>query len=268
MDALRATLLDLSILDDAADIPRPGSSGRSEPFFTKVAIGTLYLGTQAWAGRTAIAQGWERLGGRVQVVHDFWRFGGHAKEGDCVFGGGFFCQVLAERIGLRLQSPRNFWLSQITREWTRRDIRVRKLDEVVWPAFVKPMDHEGFRAGIYQSFEELAARSWRLLSKSSSVLTAEIITVHCEARAFVANREILDICVYFGDSSLDGARAFLNEFLDVHQFELACVVDLVRIRGRGWAILEFNPCWASEHYTCDPAKVLACTRKACVAQAK
>ncbi|MDA7887578.1 ATP-grasp domain-containing protein [bacterium] len=33
-------------------------------------------------------------------------------------------------------------------------------------------------------------------------------------------------------------------------------MDVGLIRGRGWAVVECNECWASGIYACDPTRVL------------
>jgi hypothetical protein len=44
----------------------------------------------------------------------------------------------------------------------------------------------------------------------------------------------------------------------------AFVLDVGIIDGRGWAVVEFNECWASGIYACDPHRVLDTLLRACV----
>ena len=44
----------------------------------------------------------------------------------------------------------------------------------------------------------------------------------------------------------------------------AFVVDVGLIDGRGWAVLEANPAWASGIYGCDPDSILKVVRRACI----
>ena len=45
----------------------------------------------------------------------------------------------------------------------------------------------------------------------------------------------------------------------------ACLVALGgEIDGQGWAVVEFNECWASGIYACDPERVLDTLLRACV----
>jgi hypothetical protein len=45
------------------------------------------------------------------------------------------------------------------------------------------------------------------------------------------------------------------------------VVDVGRVAGRGWAVVEANPAWGSGLYGCDAARVLPVLRGA-VSQAR
>ena len=47
----------------------------------------------------------------------------------------------------------------------------------------------------------------------------------------------------------------------------AVALDVGTIVGRGWAVVEANPCWGSGVYGCDPAGVLRAARRASVAVA-
>jgi hypothetical protein len=46
----------------------------------------------------------------------------------------------------------------------------------------------------------------------------------------------------------------------------AVVVDVGRMAGRGWGVVEANPAWASGLCGCDPAGVLPVLRRATVPQ--
>jgi hypothetical protein len=54
--------------------------------------------------------------------------------------------------------------------------------------------------------------------------------------------------------------------LDDPEVELppAVVVDVGRMTGRGWGVVEANPAWASGLCGCDPASVLPVLRRAVV----
>ena len=57
---------------------------------------------------------------------------------------------------------------------------------------------------------------------------------------------------------LEAAKAFAAEVLARagDSFPSAIVLDVGRIEGRGWAVVELNPAWSSGLYACDAAGVL------------
>ncbi|HEY0093687.1 MAG TPA: ATP-grasp domain-containing protein, partial [Archangium sp.] len=63
---------------------------------------------------------------------------------------------------------------------------------------------------------------------------------------------------------LEAARAFATEVLARagESFPPAVVLDVGRIEGRGWAVVELNPAWSSGLYACDPASVLRVLQRA------
>jgi hypothetical protein len=71
-------------------------------------------------------------------------------------------------------------------------------------------------------------------------------------------------------SSLETTEAehYIHSMLLDHVVRLppAVVVDIGRIAGRGWAIIEANAAWGSGLYGCDPDRVLAVLRCASLKQ--
>lgn len=257
-------ILQQALLAGEAGVPHPatnswrdiGASGDELP-----PARVLYRGVQLSKSRMGIVDAWLHQSGKVLVAQDFWKFEGSAYPGDLVLGKHSFCEVLAERIGLRLVSPANRWLNELPNQWLKRDIGITRAAELNGPSFVKPMDHQAFSAGIYTGLDEVVASSWGPVAGDMEVLVSEIVDIEAEARSFVAGQEIYDLCLYRGSRPLDEARDFLAGFLIDNCFSMPCVVDLLYIRGRGWAILEFNPCWASEIFSCDSGLALACIRR-------
>ncbi|MCC6739503.1 MAG: ATP-grasp domain-containing protein, partial [Planctomycetia bacterium] len=59
-------------------------------------------------------------------------------------------------------------------------------------------------------------------------------------------------------------RAFASSILADPAVEVprAAALDVGRIRGRGWAVVELNSAWAAGLYGCDPEAVLEVLRHA------
>ena len=62
------------------------------------------------------------------------------------------------------------------------------------------------------------------------------------------------------------AAAFLDAFIADSRTTLppAVVIDVGRIVGKGWALVEANCVWGSGIYGCDPHEVLPVLRRSCV----
>ena len=102
-----------------------------------------------------------------------------------------------------------------------------------------------------------------------------------EYRCFIREREIATLSPYrrhgqiiddhansLGASpvEIEAAREFCRSV--VRSPHVSCppafVLDVGIIDNRGWAVVEFNECWASGIYACDPAAVLETLLAACV----
>jgi hypothetical protein len=112
-------------------------------------------------------------------------------------------------------------------------------------------------------------------------LIAEPVLWEIEFRFFLLERRVMTGSSYWrGDRSTrrsDGSweawpaeRAEAEDFLQslladpaVH-LPPAIVVDVGRIVGRGWAVLETNAAWAAGIYGCDPLQILPVLARACV----
>lgn len=114
------------------------------------------------------------------------------------------------------------------------------------------------------------------------MLVAEPVRFRLEVRAFVLDRKVAALSAYIRDGEIakaaDGtwpleageeaeARALLEELLVDMTVALppALVIDVGSIEGRGFAVVEANPAWASGLCGCDPAAVLSVLMRATVA---
>lgn len=68
------------------------------------------------------------------------------------------------------------------------------------------------------------------------------------------------------DDEFGDAREFAERLLSDHSIEFlrAVALDIGRISGRGWAVVELNAAWGSGIYGCDPAEVLEVLRHATI----
>ena len=174
------------------------------------------------------------------------------------------------------------WTITLPRSFLLRDIRQTTLTDALSIAesqFVKHSVSKAFPAAVYTA-ETLAGATAKLLA-NSLVHVGEPVLFDVEYRCFVIDRRIVTISPYlrFGEAledhssklgstptEMDAARSFAETVLvsDDVQCPPAFVLDVGLIADRGWAVVEFNECWASGIYACDPQQVLETLLRACV----
>jgi hypothetical protein len=208
--------------------------------------------------RDAVADAWRKSGGEVIRLARFWETPALRNEPVCLYGGSNFSLVVAQKLGLELISPADDWLLKIDSKWLKRKLFNRTLaeiEDVSFPIFVKPLVPKTFRAAVYNSSQELADEC-RGLEKQTSLLFGEVVRFESEARAFVAERQILDCQIYEGHGELHGAEDFIRSFLKTEPVLPTCVIDVGFIVDRGWAIVEAHASWGAGLNGCDAHKVL------------
>lgn len=226
--------------------------------------------------QAALARGWqvERLAN--------WRPPSRLRDEPLVFyGEPLFADVVAGPLRLALLDPPPDWLTQLPSHYLRRKVRSGTLAEArrgTIPTFIKPALDKCFQAGVYASGAALPA-TVVLLPETTPVLFSEPVHWEIEFRCFVLERAVAAMSAYLREGTLveaeDGswpasaeetteAEHFIYSVLVDHAVPLppAVVVDIGRIAGRGWAIIEANAAWGSGLYGCDPDHVLAVLSRA------
>lgn len=228
--------------------------------------------------RAAGQQGW--LVERLQS----WQASDHLKSQTelVIFGEALFVRFLADQLNIALLEPSPDWLTALSQDYLKRDVRCITLDaarQIDHSAFFKPAGDKAFDAKVYQSGAELPNTDD--LPDSLSVLVSEPVSWEVEARCFVLEDTVLTLSPYLREGELidrSVGGGWINE--DEHQAALAFaqdvisaapddhppafVVDVGLIEGRGWAVLEANPAWASGIYGCDPGCVLKVVKRVCL----
>jgi hypothetical protein len=226
--------------------------------------------------RAALALGW-----RVERLEN-WRPPLWLRDEPLVFyGEPLFADVVAGPLGLALLEPTPDWLTTLPSQYLRREVRAATLAEgkrCETPTFIKPALDKCFPAGVYASGAALPA-TIGMLPETTPVLLAEPVQWEIEFRCFVLERALATMSPYLRAGALveaeDGswpaspdetveAAHYIQAVLADRAVPLppAVVVDIGRIAGRGWAIIEANAAWGSGLYGCDPERVLAVLRRA------
>lgn len=231
--------------------------------------------------RAALQLGWhvERLGG--------WEVPERLLPRKLIFSGELgYIQVIADKLSWALLDAPVDWLISLARAYRQRSIEMTTLAnarKLAHPAFVKPATGKAFVSGVYPMGAELPVESQRL-SKATPVLIAEPVQWEIEFRFFVLERRVMTGSSYWrGDCSTRrkggkweawpteraAAQDFLHTLLTDPAVQLppAIVIDIGKINGRGWAVIEANAVWAAGIYGCDPLQVLPILARACVRRA-
>ena len=177
------------------------------------------------------------------------------------------------------------WTITLPRHFLSREIAQTTLYDaltITEPRFVKHSVSKAFPAAVYTS--QSLADATENIQPTSLVHVGEPVTFDVEYRCFVFDRQIATICPYLRhgnaitdhadtlgttEHELNAATAFAQSVLDCDDVDCppAFVLDVGLISDRGWAVVEFNECWASGIYTCDPERVLETLVRACVPSA-
>ncbi|MBC6459980.1 ATP-grasp domain-containing protein [Actinomadura sp. HBU206391] len=228
----------------------------------------------------AVAAGWrvERLGG--------WRPPDRLRDHDVVlYGEPLFVEVIAAGLGRALIDAPFDWLLGLPERHRRRTIELTTMGHartVREPVFVKPADgRKGFEGAVYGPDAELP--STEAQPDDTPVFTAEPVAWEVEFRCFVLDRRIAAMSPYLREGrfalSADGtwqadagdagqAAAYAEELLADKDVSMppAIVIDIGRVRGRGWAVIEANSAWGAGIYGCEPRRVLDVLARACVSR--
>ncbi len=235
-----------------------------------------YSGDSIALWQAAIAAGWgtARVGklGEAREIAE-----GIEPAEVAIYGETIVADMVAEVLGLALLEPDHDWLPRLPAELRRREVRLTTLAEarrLRGPVFVKPVDEKFFPARVYDVVDVDPG-----VGDDLPVLVAEPVRFGIEVRAFVCDREIVDLSAYIRDGQIartdDGqwplspseeaaARACLERvFAAGVALPPAVVIDVGEITGRGWAVVEANAAWASGLCGVDAHAVLPTLRRVC-----
>jgi hypothetical protein len=222
--------------------------------------------------RAATAVGWSVI--RLQG----WRVAPEEPIDEPVlYGEPLFVATVAQQLALAPLEPPFDFLASMPERFRLREVRFGARSDLAshsFPAFLKPADDKCFPAAVYRSAAELARYA---IPDDTPVLWSEPVSWSIELRCFIVDRRCLALCPYARDgdlaqtddgswpcseAELSGANAFLQALLSCAEVPLppAAAIDIGLVAGRGWAVVEANPCWGAGIYGCDPRQVLAVLR--------
>lgn len=230
---------------------------------------TLVVPPRPYPEQTPVHDAWRRRGGRVHRVSRLDEPLDVPREQVRLYGDYAFCVLVAGALALELVSPPDDLLLTPGSEWLQREVSGSTLEMLLqadFPLFVKPLAPKLFPAVVYPSRKALA-RDTRGLIGSTPVLVTEPVQWECEVRCLVLEGRVLSCSVYEGEGSPGEARQFARTFAEHHDVACTYVLDVGRVRGRGWGVLEANPVWGAGLNGCDPDAMADCVAAATCAPA-
>lgn len=200
------------------------------------------------------------------------------------YGSQLFCETIAQQMDWKLLQNPFDWLTKVHPERLRREVRFMNLEQAIKvnreskePLFIKPADDKVFPAKVYS---QGALNPVESVPRATPTLISEVVSFDLEYRCFI-NRS--------GSCSTWSNYIFFEHLVDPRFWEMvpfgnknkphliaedawwdveeesrvACVIDVGRIPGKGWAIIESNPVYCSGLYGCDPMFALEVMAQAC-----
>ncbi len=197
------------------------------------------------------------------------------------YGEPLFAEVVAPQLGVELLEPAPDFLPRLPERHRLRAVRLTTVGQArraAVPTFVKPGDGKSFDAAVYASGADLPGPE--LAPDDAPALVSDPVEWTVEWRCFVLDGAVVTASPYLRDGAIaraeDGtwpapsdeeraALAFAATVLDDTEAGVAAavVIDVGRIAGSGWAVVEANSAWGSGIYGCDPAAILPVLRRAC-----
>jgi hypothetical protein len=195
------------------------------------------------------------------------------------YGSQTFCEVIAQQMNWTLKQNSFDWLAKLPEWYLQRKVEFMTLGEAKLlqeTKFIKPADDKVFPAKVYAPGELV---THEVVSNDTPTLVSDVVQFDLEYRTFVTANQTLtwsnyiflehvadpkmwnmipaDLCRpdHFVDYMLDDRSGGI----DAH----ASVIDVGRIPGKGWAIIETNQAWASGLYGCDPSLALKVMQDSC-----
>ncbi|HVI39147.1 MAG TPA: ATP-grasp domain-containing protein [Anaerovoracaceae bacterium] len=201
------------------------------------------------------------------------------------YGSQTFCEVIAQQMGWTLKGNSFDWLAKLPYNALGRKVDFMTLGEaekLTERKFIKPADDKCFDAKIYMPGE---FKPHEIISKDYPVLVSDVVQFDLEYRCFVipksnkspriktwsnyifyeeiANPKFWNMIPAELGEPGDWLEPYLYDFFFDGPETVPSVIDVGRIPGQGWAIIETNQAWASGLYGCDPVRALEVMEAAC-----
>lgn len=218
----------------------------------------------------------KELGWEVYSTENSWRLpeelivsGKHGVP----YGSQLFCETIAQQMDWTLHQNSFDWLARLPKEYTKRQVDFMTLGEAKQlkdTKFIKPADDKVFPAKIYSPGE---LNPPEVVSLDTPTLVSEVVHFDLEYRMCATPSRVYTWSNYIFHENVADPRYWsvidanermpdefvqdlLYDLLDTDIVTVPSVIDVGRIPGKGLAVVETNPIWASGVYGCDPMRML------------
>jgi hypothetical protein len=240
---------------------------------TRVVLSPRFSADSIAVWQAALAAGWATA--RVRHAEAHALVGAVAPEDVVIYGETLLADAVAAALDLALFEPDAGWLPGVPMALRLREVRLMTLGAARRSGggcFIKPVDDKFFPARVYAEVDVDPT-----VGDDLEVLVAEPVRFGLEVRGFVCDGAVAGLSAYIRDGAIArgggdwpltadeeaAARACLERVIAEVPLPPAAVVDVGEIVGRGWAVVEANPAWASGLCGVDPRAVLPVLRRAC-----
>jgi ATP-grasp domain, R2K clade family 2 len=217
---------------------------------------------------------WTQKGGQIKRLGKYWiKDDEISKNNIVIYGNQTFALILAQIYDVELVSPDDKLIARLEKKWSKREIKIRKINQIVetdFPIFIKPVIPKTFIAKVFRSYDDFQKVTKDIDSEEEIIVSSIIDDIKAEARAYLMNGQIKDLEFYEGSGNLENGHLFLQSFADSYKKELPKVVvtDIAYTENLGWFILEFNACWGAGLNNCRAEKVIDCIMGATINKTK
>jgi len=207
---------------------------------------------------------WTKNGGQIKRLGKYWiKDEELAKLNIAIYGNQAFAFVLAQIYDVELLSPDDTLIARLDKEWTKRNIELKQISQVLekdFPIFIKPVIPKIFIAGVFYTIADFKEVTNGLQDTEEILVSSIVANIQAEARSFVKDGVVKDIAFYEGSADLTSGREFVSAFVNNNKGELpeVVVIDIAFSEQTGWFILEFNACWGAGLNGCKAEQVIDC----------
>lgn len=224
----------------------------------------------------------ENLGWEVYPAETSWRLPDELIASGKVgvpYGSQLFCEAIAQQMGWKLICNSFDWLARLPSIYLNRKVEFMTFAEAKQLSekkFIKPADDKVFPAQVYDVGE--LKKHENVAPDDTPTLVSDVVNFDLEYRCFVSSLAVYTWSNYVCHEHIADPKYWYMVPADMILHPNECVqnliaqhpelgtvpsvIDIGRIPGVGWSIIETNPCWASGLYGCDPTSALLVMAKA------